>query len=168
MVHDLAAATVSTDRQAAADYFSKRCDVGPDVVKLLRTTARDTKPGHHFIEDQQCTVLASQFAHRFEIAGLWRHATHVSDDGLDDHGRDVRVFSEDLFERGGVVEGKRERVLGECGGNARAVGQSECRDTRSGFDQQAVSVTMITTFKLHQLGASGDTARTKLVKFEGC
>src|SRR5689334_25446540 len=69
------------------------------------------------------------------------------------------MFGEDLFERGNVVERQRERVLGQGGGHAGTVRQPECRDTRTGFDEQAVGVTVIATLKLHELRAARDAAR---------
>src|ERR1041385_4314444 len=102
--------------------------------------------------------MARQITHGFKVPRLRRYATHVSHDRLDDYGGDVGVFGEDLFERGDVVEGKCERVRGERCGNAGAVGQPERSDAGSRFDEQTVSVAVITTFKLHQLRASGETA----------
>src|ERR1043165_7877882 len=91
LVHYFAAATVSTDRQTAADDLPERGNVGRDVVESLRAAPSNAKTRHHFIKYQQRVLIARQPAYAFEKTVTRRHAAHVSDDGLDDHGSDVAV-----------------------------------------------------------------------------
>ena len=62
MIHDFCAPAEGADGQAAANYFSKRREVRLDSVNFLGSATRDTKPGHHLIENQKramfCTFLA--------------------------------------------------------------------------------------------------------------
>src|SRR5215216_2730044 len=102
-------------------------------------------------------MIASQLADSFQVPGKRRHTAHVSDYRFDYHCRDTRVFGENLFESLSIVEGKCDCVFRQGCWNTWTVGQPECGDARTGFDQQTVSVAVIATLELHQPRASGDT-----------
>ena len=57
VVHDLGAAAVGPDGQAAADDLAERRQVGLDAQPLLRPAIGHAEAGHHFVADQQRAVL---------------------------------------------------------------------------------------------------------------
>ena len=86
---------------------------------------RDTKPGHHFIKDQQRPVGRSQIAQAFEIACRERHAAHVAGNRLND---DAGDFMAALGKR------RRERsfiVIRDHQGMTRKVGRDACTVRRA-------------------------------------
>ena len=56
--HDLLAAAVGADRQAAANDLAQSREVGRDAEVLLRASLGDAEAGHHLVEAQQRAVLA--------------------------------------------------------------------------------------------------------------
>ena len=85
--------------------------------------------------------------------------THVARGGLGDHARDLAAA---LGERGAhgveVVVGQHDRVGGLRSGDARAGGQAERRDPRSGLGEQGVDVAVVAARELDDPGAPGDPA----------
>ena len=87
------------------------------------------------------------------------HAAHVADHWFDDDGGDVFVLSENIIDGGRIIEGNRDGILRQRGGNAGAVRQTKRGNTRTGLNKQAVGVTVIAALKLDELVTTSDAAR---------
>src|SRR5262249_45104160 len=87
--HHIYPAAIRCQREAAADDFPQRSQVGLDGRELLNTAEGDSKPGHDFIEDEQCSVPGGELPEGFEKSGHGWNAAHIADYRLDDHGGDL-------------------------------------------------------------------------------
>src|SRR6266403_537471 len=104
MVHQLGAAAVSCDGQAAADNFAQRGEIAFDLENLLRGAVVQTKAGDDFVDDQQRAIRFRDVAQAGQKArGGWDHA-HVGGDRLNNDGGDfVPVLREDSVDRGQIM-----------------------------------------------------------------
>ena len=64
-VHHVGAAAVGADGQPPADDLPEGRQIGADTEILLRPPARDTKTGHHLIEDQKRSGSVALLAQEF-------------------------------------------------------------------------------------------------------
>ena len=101
LFHDLTASAVGTHRQATADHFSEASDIRFDIVPDLRPTPGDAETGHHFVEQQQNTVLRAKFPESFEISDGGDNQAHVARDRLDGEAGDFVAMEGKKF-AGGV------------------------------------------------------------------
>ena len=88
MLHDVGAAAVRADRQAAADDLAEAGQIGPDAEERLRAAGRRAEAGDHLVEDQQDAVRVQRSRRPVEEAVGGRHDAHVAGDRLDDDGGD--------------------------------------------------------------------------------
>ena len=71
-----------------------------------------TKACHHFIEDENRTVLGAELAHAFKIARLGQDAVHVAGNRFgNDAGNLLAVRFKRFFQRVQVVKRQCNRVL---------------------------------------------------------
>ena len=59
LIHDFRTTAEGADRQAAADDFAERGQVGLNPVDFLGAAARDAKAGHDFVEDEKRAMLGA-------------------------------------------------------------------------------------------------------------
>ena len=84
MVHDLGPSAECANRQAAADHFPQRREIGRDTEAFLGSATRDAKSSHHLVENQQGRRFIAFIAQRFEKAFGCEIETGVGRDRLDD------------------------------------------------------------------------------------
>ena len=115
MLHDLARAAKAADGHAAADHFAECGQIGQDAGQLRDAAARQAEAGDHFIEYQQCAVLARDVAQRLQILLPLQQQAVVRRHRLDDHRRDARAFArEQIAQRGFVIQRQDARAGDEC------------------------------------------------------
>ena len=66
-VHQPRRPAVRADRQAAADHLAESDEIGFDAELSADGDSGDPEPAQHFVEDQQCAVLAAQAAQELQI-----------------------------------------------------------------------------------------------------
>src|SRR5262249_2762599 len=91
---------------------------------------------------------------------LWGHASHIARDRLENNSSD---FASLLFKGStqsiDVIKGDYYRISGEIGWDAGTVGCSKGRQSRTGFHEEAVAVSVVATFALYDSISSCEAAR---------
>ena len=96
---------VSADRQSAADHLAQADQVRLDAKIGLRPAERHPETGHHFIKNQQNSVMGGQFAHFRQIAVLRQNHAHIARHRFDDHrGNQLALLHEQFFHCRNIVE----------------------------------------------------------------
>ena len=83
-IHDVGAAAVGADRQAAADDLSEAGEIRPNACHLLRAARRGAESRNHFVEDQKRALAIAERAQALEESGARRHDAHVAGNRLDE------------------------------------------------------------------------------------
>ena len=83
--HDVGAAAVGAHGKSATDHLAHGREVWSDAEMRLGTAVTDPESGHHFVEDEQGTVLFGEFPQTFEEAGFRLNEASVANNGLEDH-----------------------------------------------------------------------------------
>ncbi len=105
-------------------------------------------------------MLRAQRAQRLQEGVRRPHEIHVADDGFDDHAGDIGgARGEHALQRGHVVVGQHEGVLGEIGRHAARGWVAESQRARAGLDEQAVGMAVVATLELDDRIAAGEAAR---------
>ena len=159
MIHDIRAAAIGAQRQAAADDLAERREVGRDAEKLLRPAVGQPEAGHHLVEDEQCAMLRREPTSRLQKLPRGHDEPHVAHHRLEQNRRDrVALRRECPLERLGLVVFEHERVLRGAGGDAGGVWHAERRGRRAGGHEQAVDVAVVIARELDQLVAASEPA----------
>src|SRR6185312_15351798 len=159
-VHDFRPSAKSSDGKTAADDFAETGEIGNDFFQLLHAAPSEPKAGHDFVENEQTAVCGTSLANVLQITGVRLDETDVADVRLKNDTRDFAgIGGEGSVESRGIVERQNNRFLGERGGYTRAVGMTVGERARTGFDQQRITVAMITAGKFDDLVALGETPR---------
>src|SRR5438874_7238969 len=117
-VENRARASNCTDWESRPQRFAERTDIRLDSVIFLTSTGRVAEPGYDFIEDQQHTVLASEFAQALQVAFSRRDATHVCHDRLgNDRCQFTPILTHCVFQSGDIVPGCQHHVVKGWGWN---------------------------------------------------
>ena len=98
-------------------------------------------------------------AQRAEKRRVGRHAAHIARHRLDDDRRQLLAMrGKRLLQRGNVVIRRGQRVLCISGRYAGRIRHPDGQRARTGGDQQAVAVAVVTASKLQKITASGKGA----------
>ena len=125
-VHDVAAATVGADGEAATDDLAHGGEVGGDVPVLLRAALGDAESGHDLVEGEESALSLGDLAKSLEELLVGDDEAEVADDGLENHSRNLTlVLLEDLLDSLEVVVGSAEGGVGGRLGDAGGVGEAE-------------------------------------------
>jgi hypothetical protein len=121
--HNFPPTAVRPDRKSPADYLPECGEIRLYVEKLLSPAACDSKPAHHFVEDQKDLMVIANLPEPAKKICLPRHTAHVPGDGLQENCGDfiLKSFQQDLDRIEIVVLGV-ERVAGGRPRNSRTVG----------------------------------------------
>lgn len=158
-IHDVGTTAKGAHGQAAADDFAEAGEVGDDTEDGLGPAGGEAEAGHDFVGDEEGAVVGAEGAEAFEEAGFGQVETGVGGDEFEDDGGEGLAFAlEEGFEGLEIVEGQDEGVSGEVGGDARAVGLAEGECAGAGFDQEGVSVPVVTAVELEDVVPSGEAA----------
>ena len=112
MRHNFFFATERANGHPAADDFAQTGEIRVYPQVPLRAVCAKTKACHHFIEDENRTVLGTELAHAFKIARLGQDAVHVAGNRFgNDAGNLLAVRFKRLFQRVQVVKRQCNRVL---------------------------------------------------------
>ena len=116
------------------------------------------KAGHHLIKNQNGTRLGALAAQGFQKTWRGSNQVHVAGDWLHDDGCNVlAMLGKAGLHTGDVVVVQHNGLGGETGRHPGRSGVTEGQQTRAGFDQQAVHVTVVAAFEFDDLVASGVT-----------
>lgn len=160
LIHDLGLAAEGTDGEAAADDFTQRGEVGRDADAFLHATGGDAKAGHDLVENEYAAVGGAELAHQFEVAGVGENESAVGGVGLDDdRGDGLALLGEGSAEGIGVVIIEDDRLGGEAGGDACAIGVAEGECAGAGFDEERVDVAVVAAGEFNDLVAPRVAAR---------
>src|SRR6266852_2743411 len=158
--HDVAATAECSEGHPPADYLAERDEVRSHSVELLGAPQPDAKARHHFIKNQNGPVPRAVLPNALEKPGLRRDQAHVPGNRLDDHAGDgIAELVKRGVQPGHIVVVKNERLrrgLGRYAGRTR-IAQSE--RARTGLDEQAVDMSVITALELDDAGPSGESTR---------
>mmetsp|Transcript_10241 Transcript_10241/g.17627 ORF Transcript_10241/g.17627 Transcript_10241/m.17627 type:complete len:515 (-) Transcript_10241:180-1724(-) len=156
-LHDVLAAAVGADGEAAADDLAHGGHVGGDAEVALRAAVRDAEAGHHLVEDQQRAVLGGQLAQALqELLGGGDEA-RVAHHGLQDDGRHLVLLQQGLHALQ-VLVGGDQGAGGGALGHAGGVGQAEGGHARAGLHEEAIGVAVVAPVELDDLLAAGEGA----------
>ena len=98
-------------------------------------------------------------AQRAQKRRIRRHTAHIARHRLDNHRRQpLTMHGKRLFQRGDIVIRRGQRVLRISGRHARRIRHPDGQRARTGGDQQAVAVAVVTASKLQKITASGKGA----------
>src|SRR5262249_32666753 len=132
------------------DDLPQRGDIRLDSISLLCAAGRHTEAGHYFIKNQDSTGAFCQIAKKLQIACGGRNTPPIAHPRLNNDTSNITpAFFEFRFQRFRIIEGKDDRELRKVFRYTRAVGQSERRDTRAGFYQKTIAMSVIAAVKLH-------------------
>jgi hypothetical protein len=88
----------------------------------LSASARNAKPRHHLVKNQQRAVLPRDFTEEFQVSRLRHVQSGVAGHGLQNNRSDLtRIGVERRFNFLAVVERHHDRVLRKCRGHSGAV-----------------------------------------------
>ena len=119
----------------------------------------EPESSHHLIEDQQRAVLLRHPSHAFEEAGPGRNASHVADNGLDDHaGNPVTLLPKRLSTASRSLYGTTIVVAAKLSGTPTVSEIAKRRHARSGLHQQRIHMAVIAALELHREVAAGEPA----------
>ena len=159
-LHDIGAAAIGADRQAAADDLAEAGQVRPDAEHLLRAARRRAKPGDHFVEDEQDAVAIADRAQALQEAVAGRDDPHVAGDRLDDDRGDlVAVPLDGRLDRRQVVVAREQRVGRDRRRDAGAGRHAERHRARARLHEERVRVAVIAALELDDLVALRGRAR---------
>ena len=131
----------------------------------LGTAVADPESGHHFVEDQQGTVLLGEFPQTFEEAGFRLNEASVTNDRLEDHtGDGVRVLGKQSLNGLEIVVRRRQGIGGGAAGHARGIGQAKGCHSGTSLHQEHVRMAVVAALELDHLVAAGvgtDQAQTQ-------
>ena len=154
--HEIRAAAIRADRQAAPHDLAERRQVGAHAETLLGAARGDSEAGHHLIEDQQRPVGVTQPPQGGMELRFGRDEAHVAEIRLDDDGRELRAPpAKHVLHGRDVVERHGEREARHGGRHARAVRQAERGHARAGLHQKAVGVAVVAARELEDELALG-------------
>src|SRR5690606_30759365 len=106
--------------------------------------------------NQYGTVFGTQFAQAFQEAGGWAHQVHVAGKRLNDNAGDFAAFLFESIAHGvQIVVVQHQGVADKFGWHACRGGVAKGQQAGTGFDQQTVSVAVVTAFKLDDGVAAG-------------
>ncbi len=149
-------ATQGADRQSATDNFAQCHKVCVDLVASLGTFGAHAESGHHLICDEECSRIPGETPERFEKLRLGEDEAHVSRHDLDEYRSYGVAFPlKESLERPGIVEWEDTGELGYGGRYAGRTRMTEGERAGSGLNEQAIRVSVIGTFELHDEIASG-------------
>ena len=104
LFHDFTTPAKGGDRHAAADYLAEHGDVGRDVEERLSSLQSDPEACHDFVNDEECSVLRAEAAHRINEFLCAANEVHVACECFnDDAGDFVAVLGKRIFKLFGVV-----------------------------------------------------------------
>src|SRR5699024_11642212 len=108
LFHKLRTPAERGGREATAHDLAVRHQVrGPALLRAVQAPlagGTDTKSGHHFITDEQGTVVGAHLGEEGIESRIGRHDTHVPGGGLGDEARNaVTVLGEDPFDSRAIV-----------------------------------------------------------------
>src|SRR5690606_24650315 len=152
LAHDVAAAAVGADVEAAADHLAEGGEVGPHAGALLGPAAGDPEAGDDLVEDEERADPVALGPQPLEEPGGGRDEAHVGGDRLDDdagHG---------VVEVGHDVVGDDAGVLHGGGGDAGGAGQPEGGEAAAGLGEEQVAVAVVVAGELHDDVAAGEAA----------
>ncbi len=76
-----------------------------ELIQLLRASPRQPKASHHFVTDEQGSMLAAQCGEPVQKLASGNQNAHVADDGLDDRaGQLFAVVRKNLLRCGQIIE----------------------------------------------------------------
>jgi len=158
-VHEALLAAEDADGEASADNFAEGDEVGGEVVELAGAAEGYAEAGHYFVGDEQGAFAGGDGSQAGEIAGGWRDAAGVADDGLEDDGGDgARMGGEGGFDCVEVVVGQGEGEAGDFFGDSGGTGDAEGGDAGAGFDEEAVGVAVVAALEFDDDFAVGGGA----------
>ena len=144
-------------RQPAGHHLAERVKVGRYMLEPEPAGGRDSKPGHHLIQDQQCTVRVAQPAQCGVETRIRWHRAHVPGGRLGDNRRDLGApVGEQRAESLKIIIGQHDRVRGLRSGDPGTAGQPEGGHPGAGGDQQRVDVPVVVPGELDDHRAPGD------------
>ena len=118
------------------------------------------KARHHLVEDQHGAMAVAHRAQARQELRARHDEVHVADDRLDDDARDaLAVGAKRGLDRREIVERKHDGFVGDGGRHARRRRRAERERARARLHEQAVAVSVVAAFELHDLAAARVAAR---------
>src|SRR5205814_2051019 len=137
LVHDFGASPECADRQTTADHFTQHGQIRFDSINFLSAAARDTKTGHHFIENQKRSVFRTFLAQDRQKILFWKIKPGVRRNRLENYRCDlIFIFAERFPDKIDIVERQRNGELGKCFRNSGAIGPSMSERATAGLNQK--------------------------------
>ena len=147
-LHDVASSAESGSRQTATHHLTQRHQIRLDAVIALRALQADAETGHHFIQYQHRTMLGAQAAQGIQKLWLGCDQIHIARYWLDDHRSDFLAhFGEGAFQSRRIVVIEYRCQCSDFCRHTRRTRLPESQRAGTGFDQQAIGVPVVTTFK---------------------
>ena len=160
VIHNFGFAAEGADGEAAPDDLAEGGEVGGDAGAFLHSAGGEAESGHHFIKNEEGAVVGAEAAECFEVAGFGEDESAIGGIGFEDDGGDLlALLGEAGLGGSGVVVFKDDGFGSKTGGDAGAVGVAEREGTGSGFDEEGINVTVITTGEFDDFIAPGESAR---------
>ena len=163
MLHHLLLAAEGAHRHAGTDDLAEGGEIRVDVVVALGTTQETRKPvitSSRISRAPNSSQMARSPSRKPGTGGM---QFMLPATGLDDDTGDLAaVLGEGFAHRVQIVKDTGERVFGEIGRYARAVGLTQGEGTGAGLDQQGVGMAVVAAFKLDDLVATGVAAASRM------
>ena len=119
----------------------------------------DAETRHDFIDNQKRAMLLRLFGKRLQELGLRRHYTHIPCHRFhDDTGNLVANLVKKFLNASNVIVLECKSIFREVCRNALAARLARGEHARTRLDEQTIAMTVVATFKLHNLVAAGKPA----------